>query len=223
MEFGGIQKTSFNDYPKKISVVLFTKGCNFKCPYCHNGHLVKNDEMQMYSEDYILDMLKNRKHLVDAVVISGGEPTLHGENLITFMLKLKALGFLVKLDTNGTSPAFIKRALYLGCVDYLAMDIKGPTRKYEEIVKTTVSISDIEESIQLIMNSGIAYEFRTTVVGGIHVKKDISDMIAERKDVGLHYLQNFKDNEGVLEGKNVFVPVDFLNEVDTINTQVILR
>ncbi|MDF2880023.1 MAG: anaerobic ribonucleoside-triphosphate reductase activating protein [Clostridiaceae bacterium] len=213
MLFKGIQKTSFVDYPGKISTAFFTAGCNFKCPYCHNGHLVNNQSDLNISEEDAIVYLETRKRSIDAVVISGGEPTLFGIELITFLEKLKELGYLIKLDTNGTNPDIIKIILDKKLVNYIAMDIKSPIAKYEKVVNANVNLSKIIESIKLIKNSEIDYEFRTTVTKELLLKNDIIDIIEEISPCKKYYLQNFNDGNNVLEGKGVFHPVDFLNEI----------
>ena len=157
---GGIQRTSLLDFPDKISAIVFTQGCNFNCGYCHNPDLL-NSKKDIYSTDVFFEFLDKRKGKLDGVVITGGEATLQPD-LIPFIKEVKARGFLVKLDTNGYRPDVLKEALEL--VDYVAMDIKAPLEKYSEITNIEVDVEKIKESVNLLKNSKIPYEFRTTVM-----------------------------------------------------------
>ena len=161
MNIGGFQKFSLIDYPGKISAVIFTQGCNFRCSYCHNPELF-GVKSKLISEKEVLDFLESRKKQLEAVVITGGEPTLQLD-LINFLEKVNKLGFLIKLDTNGTNPQIIQKALELNLVDYVAMDIKGPIDKYEEIAGAKVNTINIVKIIKLIMEKAPDYEFRTTI------------------------------------------------------------
>ncbi len=164
MKIGGFQKVSLIDYPGKISAVVFTQGCNFRCPFCHNPELVDPERFaNRILEPEILAFLEKRKGRLDAVVITGGEPTLQSE-LIPFTIHLKAMGYLIKLDTNGALPDVLENMLGRRLIDYLAMDIKAPLERYGEITKTNTDVERIRRSISLIMGSGVDYEFRTTAV-----------------------------------------------------------
>ena len=164
MKIGGFQKVSLIDYPGKISAVVFTQGCNFRCPFCHNPELVDPERFaNRIPEPEILAFLEKRKGRLDAVVITGGEPTLQSE-LIPFTIHLKAMGYLIKLDTNGALPDVLENMLGRRLIDYLAMDIKAPLERYGEITKTKTDVERIRRSISLIMGSGVDYEFRTTAV-----------------------------------------------------------
>lgn len=194
-KFIGMEKLSLVDYEGKLACTLFTAGCNFKCSFCHNSGLVINPEFNNEIEDeVILDYLSKRKKQIDAVVITGGEPTLM-PNLELKIKKIKELGFLVKLDTNGTNPDIVKKLVNKNLIDYIAMDIKiGPT-KYPLITGIdTVNIQTIKESINFIMNSGINYEFRTTLVNEFHELEDIKEMEYFIKGAKKLYLQCFIDN-----------------------------
>lgn len=174
MIIGGFQKFSMLDYPGKISSIVFTQGCNFNCVYCHNRDLLKRN-CNAISLEKILDFLKERKGKIDAVVITGGEPTLQPK-LIDFMKKIKKLDLLVKLDTNGSNPEVIRKALRAKVVDYIAMDIKAPFQKYNIIAGVVVNKDKLKESINIIKNSDIQYEFRTTVPESILSKKDVAEI-----------------------------------------------
>ncbi len=191
MLIGGLQKLSLLDYPDKISAIIFTAGCNFRCPYCHNPELVdKIDKNALWEEKQIFDFLNKRKDKLDAVVITGGEPTLH-QDLPNFIKKIKALNFLVKLDSNGTNPEMLKELIRAKLIDYIAMDIKAPLNKYSQVVKMPVNVEKIKDSIQLIMNCGIDYEFRSTILPAMHTQQDIENMAKLIKGAKRYFLQNF--------------------------------
>lgn len=173
MLIGGFQKISLIDYPGKISSIIFTQGCNFRCPFCHNASLVDPIKFeQPISEDKIFNFLTSRAKQIDGVVISGGEPTLHND-LIYFAEKIKAMGFSIKLDTNGTKPDIIAKLVNAKLIDFIAMDIKNDWDRYSDACGTNSNINGIKRSVHFIMNCGIDYEFRTTVVPSIHSANDI--------------------------------------------------
>ncbi len=195
--FGGIKKTSLIDYPGYISTVLFTQGCNFRCPWCHNASLV-NPEMfgDKVSEDDIIEYLESRLCKVDAVVVSGGEPTIH-RGLIRFLKRIKAMGFKVKLDTNGSNPVMLKEIINGKFVDYIAMDIKTVPEKYREAIGVDIDIDLLKESFFLIKDSGIDHEFRTTMVHPYVCESDVGTL--NRIVSGSKYfLQKYRDEFGVL-------------------------
>ncbi|MFH1049139.1 MAG: anaerobic ribonucleoside-triphosphate reductase activating protein [Patescibacteria group bacterium] len=174
MKIGGLQKFSLIDYPGKISAVVFLSGCNFRCGFCHNPELVlpellknqpKIDELEFF------DFLGMRQGKLDGVCITGGEPTIW-RDLPEFIKKIKDLGFLVKLDTNGTNPKMVKKLIDLNLVDYFAIDIKNSPEKYEKTVNANVNIADIEKTLKIIRDCGIPMELRTTVVLGLIVRED---------------------------------------------------
>lgn len=200
MKIIGIEKSSFIDYPGKISTVYFAAGCNFRCDYCHNGPIVKGEGRRI-SEEEVFSFLEKRKKYVDAVCISGGEPTLYDE-LYDFVKLLKEKGFSIKLDTNGTRPEILKQLLDEKLIDYVAMDIKAPFYKYELVTKTKVDIEGIKASIDIIKNSNIDYEFRTTLCKELLTKNDILEIAEYLKGSKGYHLQNFKDVETVLVGQN---------------------
>jgi pyruvate formate lyase activating enzyme len=161
MKILGIVKASFIDYPKKASTVVFIGGCNFRCPYCHNPELV-NEQGEELKQSDVLEFLQKRKKYIDGVVISGGEPTIHSE-LIPLIEEIKKLGYAIKLDTNGSNPEVIRKLINDRLIDYIAMDIKGPLSEYAKISNSKINIKDVDEAINLIKNSNIDYEFRTTI------------------------------------------------------------
>ena len=191
MNVGGFQRFSLIDYPGKICAIVFTQGCNFRCPYCHNPELVDLEKFsKSISEKEIFSFLEKRKGKLDAVSITGGEPTLQKE-LIEFLKKIKNMGYLVKLDSNGTHPEIIEKIIKEGLVDYLAMDVKAPLEKYNKVTGVDVDISKIKKSIDLIMNSSLDYEFRTTVLKSQLSKDDIREIGKLIKGAKLYVLQKF--------------------------------
>lgn len=189
MKLGGLQHCSLIDYPGKISAIIFTVGCNFRCPYCHNPELV-DETAVLVSEEEFFSFLERRKNILDAVTITGGEPTMH-DDLIPFIQKIKKLGFLVKLDTNGTRPDVIERVQNDALVDYLAMDIKSPLSLYEKITSRPVDTDAIRKSIELLKTGVIPYEFRTTVVKSLLTFEDIEQIGKDIEGAQTYYLQKF--------------------------------
>lgn len=191
MIFGGFTPLTLIDYPGKTAAMVYTIGCNFRCPYCHNPELVDETVEKTFSEDFVLEFLKGRIGLLDGVVVTGGEPTMHGEDLLSFMGKVKALGFLVKLDTNGTNPAFVKDAFARGVVDFVAMDIKSPLASYHKTAMRPVDIDAVRESIVLLMSGSVPYEFRTTVIKTLITPDEIEEIAKEIQGARAYYLQKF--------------------------------
>ena len=188
MQIGGVQKTSLLDYPDKISAIVFTYGCNFRCGYCHNPELIVMKNEPAWTIAGFFEFLNTRKGKLDGVVVTGGEPCLQ-KGLIDFIKQIKYMGFLVKLDTNGTFPSVLKEVLPF--VDYIAMDIKAPLYKYKTITKVNIDTEKIKESINIIMNSGIDYEFRTTVVKSQLNMEDFEAIGELIKGAEKYYLQKF--------------------------------
>lgn len=188
MLIGGLQKSSLVDYPSKICTVVFTIGCNFRCGYCHNPELIKKEEY-ILEEDFF-EFIKTRIGKIDAIVISGGEPTLQND-LEDFITKCRALNFLVKLDTNGTNPEVLENLISKGLLDYIAMDIKAPFEKYTNITRRFLDIEKIKKSIEIIMNSGVDYEFRTTVVRSQLSIDDLIKISENIKGAKKYYMQKF--------------------------------
>jgi len=192
MKIGGFQKTSLIEFPGRLSCIIFVQGCNFRCPFCHNPELVLPEKFSpLLDPAKITAFLQRRKQYLEGVVITGGEPCLEGERLLSFAKGLKAMGYLVKIDTNGAFPDVIRKVIEGGLVDYIAMDVKGPPGKYEKLSGVKVNVRDIEESISLIKSSGLDYEFRTTVARELLAVEDFEDMGGMLKGARLHYLQRF--------------------------------
>lgn len=191
MLIGGLQKFSLINYPNKTAAVIFTQGCSFLCQYCHNPELVLKDKfLSNIAQEDIFAFLKKRQNQLEAVVISGGEPTLQ-KDLVSFIKKIKDLNFLIKLDTNGIHPKVIKKLLDDNLLDYIAMDIKAPIDKYKLITQLDLGFNLIEESISLILASNIEYEFRSTLVKNLHKQEDIKKMSALIKGAKKYFLQKF--------------------------------
>lgn len=197
----GLQKTTTVDYPGKLACAIFTAGCNFRCPFCHNPELIEKEryeKLKTITEKEFFDFLGSRKKWIDGVVITGGEPCLQKE-LPEFMRKIKEKGFLVKLDTNGSNPAMLKELIGQKLVDFIAMDIKAPLERYNDVVKVKVSVEKIKESIKMIRDGDVDYEFRMTTLPRFH---KMGDMI----NIG-----------ELLKGSKKFVVQQFENKRDMIN------
>lgn len=200
MNLGGFEKYSFIDYPGCISSVVFTMGCNFHCPYCHNPELVRpagNGPASPVSEDDILSFLEKRRKYVDGVVITGGEPLLH-PGLPEFCRKIKALGLLVKIDTNGSNPDMLADLIPSGLVDYLAMDIKTDPDRYVPLITDGIDPGRIRKSIATVIGSGLPHEFRTTCVQPIVDEAAMHVIAGLVQGASLYALQAFR-NEKVLD------------------------
>lgn len=198
MEIGGLQKFSVVEYPGKLSCIIFTLGCNFRCPYCHNPELV-NKTATRIPEEHIFEFLEKRKGLLDGVMITGGEPTLQLD-LPEFCRKIKERGFLVGLETNGTNPQVLQELLDEKLLNFMAMDVKAPLEKYSEIVKMKVDTQKIKKSIELIMKSNLGYEFRTTCYP-VLTKKDFQEIFQLIKGAKKYALQQFSP-------QNTLVPIN---------------
>ena len=197
MAIVGIDKLSLLDYEDKVSIVLFSQACNFRCPFCHNGESVLNAQSELDFDD-ILAYLKTRTGLVDAVVFSGGEPTLEPD-LEVKIKSVKSLGFLIKLDTNGTNPVLLEKLIDEGLIDYVAMDIKNSPSLYAKTSGVTnINLDNIRKSISIIMKKAPDYEFRTTLVKEFHEHMDYDAFFELIKGAKRLYLQKFVDREGCI-------------------------
>ncbi|HPN54388.1 MAG TPA: anaerobic ribonucleoside-triphosphate reductase activating protein [Candidatus Moranbacteria bacterium] len=196
MRIGGFQKLTLIDYPGAIATTVFTVGCSFRCPFCHNPELVKRGalgvEYSQKMEKEFFAHLEKRKGKLEGVCITGGEPTVQPD-IIEFIQKIKNLGYLVKLDTNGTRPDVLKKLLDQKLLDFVAMDIKHQIKKYDKATGVKGDKKRIKLSVGLIMNSGVPYEFRTTVVPGIHEEKDFLEIAKWIKGARAYYLQEYRE------------------------------
>ena len=200
MKISGLQKLTLLDYPGKMACTVFTYGCNFRCPFCHNALLVTEENSDSISEDEFFSFLKKRQGILDGVCISGGEPTLQ-KDLPEFISKIKALGYCVKLDTNGSSPLIVKKLIDEKLIDYIAMDIKNSPARYDITCGCQVDIDAVKQSVSIIKQSGIAHEFRTTTVKEYHKAEDF-EAIADWIEGSRYFLQHF-ENSGNLIGENL--------------------
>lgn len=198
MKLGGLQKVTLIDYPDKVAATVFTVGCNFRCPYCHNPELVEPDYNNKQdfkkAENDFFKFLNKRKNLLDGVCITGGEPTLYPD-LPDFIQKIKEEGLLVKLDSNGTNPEMLDYLIKKNLVDFIAMDVKAPEKKYNKATGVKVDIEKIKRSIELIKKSSKDYEFRITVVPEITKKEDIEDIAKWLKGSKKFVLQQFRPDK----------------------------
>ena len=203
MIIAGLQKMTLTDFPENVACILFLKGCNFRCPYCHNSELIdyKIDDNYILKEE-VFDFLKKRQGILDGVVISGGEPTVN-KDLPKLIKEIRDLGFKIKLDTNGTNPQMLKELLEDGLIDYVAMDIKNVQTKYLETAglseKNVQILENVQKSIDILKKSKVDHEFRTTIMKNYHNIEDLEEI---NKLIGKdekYFIQNFEDSEYVLD------------------------
>lgn len=199
MKFYGMQKMTLLDYPGYVACTLFTGGCNFRCPFCHNALLVLDlDENYTISEEEVLAFLKKRQGLLDGVCVTGGEPLIN-KDIGDFLSKVKELGFKIKLDTNGTNPALLKELVSQNLVDYVAVDIKNSPEKYAETVGLkSFDMSTINETVNFLMTGSVDYEFRTTVTKQFHTEKSMEEAARFIRGAKRYFLQNFVDSGNLI-------------------------
>lgn len=209
MKILGLQKMTMLDFPGRIACTVFTGGCNFRCPFCHNASLVLPERMretQKVTEEAFFDFLKGRKGLLDGVAITGGEPLLHGD-IDLFLRKIRALGFAVKLDTNGSFPERLKALTAEGLVDYVAMDIKNSPEKYAATVGLSeTDLVPIRESVEFLLTGRVDYEFRTTVLPAFQDEDDFLKIGRWIRGAERYFLQNFVDSGELVAEQNGFAP-----------------
>jgi pyruvate formate lyase activating enzyme len=203
VKLAGLQKTTLIDFPGKVACTVFTRGCNLRCPYCHNPELISGDPNgdDLPTESDFFSFLESRRGLLDGVCITGGEPTIQPD-LAGFAARIRGLGFLVKLDTNGTRPQTLKALLEEGLLDFVAMDVKTTKEDYGRELGFDGDAGVIAESIGIVKNSGVGYEFRTTVVPGLVGEEELCEigrMIAGNGPAARYALQNFRSGK-VLSG-----------------------
>jgi pyruvate formate lyase activating enzyme len=197
MKIGGLEKLSLVDYPGQTAAALFTIGCNMRCGYCHNPELVLPERFAPEIPlPYIFDFLARRRGLLGAVVISGGEPTMH-DDLPEFALTIKRMGFLVKLDSNGTRPAMLKQMIDNGSLDFIAMDIKATLAKYSAAIARPIDTTALQDSIKLIMTSGLDYEFRTTAVKQLMKIEDFEEIGQMIRGTKRYAFQKFRSGRSL--------------------------
>lgn len=217
MQIHGFQKMTLLDYPGKVAATFFTAGCNLRCPFCHNAPLVtKINLADCLDKNELIEYLKKRKGILDGVCITGGEPLL-SDDVFDLMKEIKDIGYLIKLDTNGTFPERLRRAVFGGLADSVAMDIKNSKQKYAETVGVKgFDIAPIEESVEFLKSGAVDFEFRTTVVKELHTEEDIKDICEWIRGAPRYYLQRFKDS-GNLIGEGFTEPsIDFMENLQKI-------
>lgn len=199
MIIAGMQKLTLLDYPGHMACIIFTKGCNFNCSFCQNSGLICNaEDDDCISESEVLAYLEKRKKVLDGLVISGGEPTVQ-KGLKEFIIKVKNLGLKVKLDTNGYNPSLLKELLNENLLDYVAMDVKADMKGYQNVIGKGIITEKILESINILINSSIDYEFRTTIIKGIHDIEKIKEILELIGTKSKYYIQNFRLSENVID------------------------
>lgn len=224
----GLTKTTLLDYPGMVATTVFTGGCNFKCPFCHNGHLISDMRAtEAISEAEIFEHLKKRRGIIEGLCISGGEPSLM-EDLEEFCKKVKDLGYKIKLDTNGSRPDVVEALLKEHLIDYVAMDIKNTWDKYGITVGSDlVNIDNIKRTVDILSKNNIDHEFRTTVLREYHSIEDLIEIAMCLKDKGKWYIQSFKDAENVLvKGLNAYSDDELKHmhsEIIAYKTDICLR
>ena len=199
MKIGGLQKTSLLDYPNAISAIIWTAGCNFRCPFCYNRDLVFG-QIETIPEEEVLSFLEKRKGLLEGFVISGGEPLMQ-KDIVQFAEKVKKLGYIIKIDTNGMYPNKLRELIDKKLVDYIAMDIKAPKNKYDNLSGVKTDIKKIEKSIEIIRNSSLDYEFKTTFAPNLLTKEDIISIAKWLEGSRRFYLQQFKNDAPLVSPK----------------------
>ena len=199
MKIKGLQKLTLLDYPGRLAATVFLGGCNMRCPFCHNASLVVRPDDTEITESELLAFLESRRGKLSGVCITGGEPTLNRE-LPSFIAKIRALGYAVKLDTNGTNPDMLEELVKNGLVDYVAMDIKTSIENYARVSGVPgIDISKIERSIDFLLSGAVPYEFRTTVVRELHTRADLEAVGRRIEGARAYFLQPFKDSGDIIE------------------------
>ena len=220
MEILGLEKVSFVDYEGLVCATVFTGGCNFMCSFCHNSSLV-NKEQNIISEEEVLGYLSSRTKLLDAVTISGGEPTLQ-KDLKDFIIKVKNLGYKIKLDTNGTNPNVVEDLLKNNLIDFVAMDIKTCFNEYEKVTGVKVYWADkVQETLKILKKYNVNYELRTTLVNELHSHEAIKKMQNDLNGENLLYLQKFVDSGSCIKDNLTLVSKQKAKEFQKILSQTI--
>ncbi len=220
MNIQGYQKLTLLDFPGKVACTVFTGGCNLRCPFCHNASLVKHPREQENAEDEVIGYLEKRRGVLEGVCITGGEPLLQPD-LLSFIKKVKEMGFSVKLDTNGSDPVRLESILSSGLVDYVAMDVKSSPEGYERAIGQKGEFGPFLQSMNLLRKSGVPYEFRTTLVKGIHTRRDIEGLAVLLEGEKKYFLQSFVDSGNLLgEGFEAFSSEEMARFIDIIRKKV---
>ena len=213
MDIKGLQKTTLLDFPGRVASTVFTGGCNFRCPFCHNASLVlAPTDISSIPEEEFFNHITKRKGILDGVCITGGEPLLQSD-IIEFIKRIKEIGLAVKLDTNGSFPKKLKALIDDRLIDYVAMDIKNSPQRYAETCGLPKFPEGVDESIDLLMGASIPYEFRTTVVKELHTMEDMIALAQRIKGAKAYFIQSFKDSGDILASGYSAHSEDFLREV----------
>jgi pyruvate formate lyase activating enzyme len=206
MVLGGLQKLTLLDFPNHVACTVFTKGCNFRCPFCHNALLVEGQEVPDLDVEEFFSFLQKRKGLLDGVAVTGGEPLLQAD-IIPFLRRIKDMGYAVKLDTNGSFPATLRDILNQGLADYVAMDVKNTREKYPLTAGWQGDVSQVEESIRILLDGTVPYEFRTTAVHELHTAEDFASIGRWIQGAQRYYIQQFRESEHLL-GEGFTAPTE---------------
>ncbi len=209
----GFQKLTLLDFPGRMACTVFTGGCNFRCPFCHNALLVTEMDNVEYTEEEIFSYLEKRRNVLDGVAVTGGEPLLQ-KDIERFLYEIKEKGFAVKLDTNGSYPGKLADILEMGLADYVAMDIKNSRARYGETVGiNNFDIKPVEESVELLRSSGVDYEFRTTLTKDFHTPQDMQELAEWIKGTPKYFLQNFVDSGNLIDASCKGLSKSEMNEM----------
>ena len=203
MKLGGLQKMTLLDFPGRVACTVFTVGCNFRCPFCHNSSLVVSPALPELSQDDFFAFLRKRQGLLEGVAITGGEPLLHPD-MPEFLEKIRALGYAVKLDTNGAFPERLRAILEAKLADYVAMDIKNSREKYERTAGVAGILPKVEQSAELLLGGGTPFEFRTTLVDELHEPEDFAAIGEWIAGVDRYFIQGFVDSGDILAGSEAY-------------------
>lgn len=222
MKFNGFQRLTLLDYPGKVACTLFTAGCNLRCPFCHNASLVTHiDNTNIYNKEEILSYLGKRQGILEGVCISGGEPLMQTE-IEDFIKEVKALGYSIKLDTNGFYPDKLISLVEKSLIDYVAVDIKNSYSKY---AKTTgienLDLSPLKRTVEFLLSGKVDYEFRTTIVEGLHTEADILDIGKTIKGAPRYFLQNFVDSGDLIGEGLCAISLENMKKMQKIAAQFV--
>lgn len=222
----GLTKTTLLDYPGKVAATVFTGGCNFRCPYCHNGQLVINPSSEpKITEDEVFEHLTKRRKVLEGVCITGGEPTIQAD-LKDFICRIKDMGYMIKLDTNGTNPKKMLEFIREGLIDYVAMDVKNSPNKYGITTDCNEqAFKNVTESVEILKSEIIPYEFRTTVVRQFHTDVDLQEIAEWIRGTSKWYLQSYKESDGVIQkGLSAYTKDELVRMTENIEgIDVVLR
>ena len=224
MKICGLMKTTLLDFPGHVACTIFTGGCNFRCPFCHNAELLDMDLPSVYSEEEIFAFLEKRKHTLEGVAITGGEPTLQ-KDLKTFIRNIRErFGLEIKLDTNGFRPSVLRELLEEGLLDYVAVDIKSGPSGYGKVAGVPkIELAPIRETIAMLIQGTLPYEFRTTVVKGLHEAEDFEEIGQLIRGCGNYFLQSYRDDGNVLNreaGFDAFTKEELLSFAEIVRPYV---